>query len=294
MSSSAHNISHEEIVELQKKFSETKHAIFSALAVMMAISEISQRRPDYSKKLANVVLTKAPQIVSSLQEFTKALNEKASPIVELQEKFWEIKHTINIFLAAMMALAEMSQRRPEFSEKLANMVLTKAPLIVSTLGEFTKALNEKAGPKPEIVELQEKFSEIKPIEKEFEIKWRLGLRTAALIVRLTRRFRSEISLSVGEDTVNAKSMMGVMMLDLSLKAGSRIRVTARGPDAAAAMDALSELFSCGARIDLCIEPGCPSPPILTGYTPDIIGYAGSIGHAWTVSRSDGSKVQPDA
>jgi phosphotransferase system HPr (HPr) family protein len=156
-----------------------------------------------------------------------------------------------------------------------------------------------------------------PIEKEFETKWRIGARTAVLIVRLTSRFRSEISLSAGEDTVNAKEMLDVMMLqseadrentfshstyratyaqlrDAGLKAGSRIRVTARGPDAAAAMDALSELFSCGARIDLCIEPGCPSPPILTGYTPDIIGYACSIGHAWTVSRSDASKVQPDA
>ena len=148
-----------------------------------------------------------------------------------------------------------------------------------------------------------------PIEKEFETKWRIGARTAVLIVRLTSRFRSEISLSAGEDTVNAKSTVDVVMLqseadsentsyatlrDAGLQAGSRIKVTARGPDAAAAMDALSELFSCGARIDLCIEPGCPSPPMLTGYTPDIIHYACSKMHVWTVSRSDASKVQPDA
>ena len=44
---------------------------------MMALSEMSQRRPDYAEKLATNVLTKAPQIVSSLQEFTQALNEKA-------------------------------------------------------------------------------------------------------------------------------------------------------------------------------------------------------------------------
>ena len=118
-----------------------------------------------------------------------------------------------------------------------------------------------------------------PIEKEFETPWRIGARTAAIIVRVTSRFRSEISLSHGEETVNAKSIMGLMMLlseadsktlrDAGLKAGSRIRVTARGPDAAAAMDALSELFSCGARIDPCIEPGCPSPPMVTGYTRNI-------------------------
>jgi hypothetical protein len=45
---------------------------------------------------------------------------------------------------------DMVMRRPEFSEKLASTVLTKAPLIVSSLQEFTQALNEKAGPKPEV------------------------------------------------------------------------------------------------------------------------------------------------
>ena len=71
-------------------------------------------------------------------------------IVELQEKFREIKSTINNILAVTMALSEMSQRRAEFSEKLARTVLTKAPRIVSSLQEFTQALNEKAGPKPEV------------------------------------------------------------------------------------------------------------------------------------------------
>jgi mannitol/fructose-specific phosphotransferase system IIA component (Ntr-type) len=174
MSNSADNISHEEIVELQKTFSEKKNTINNVLAVMMALSEMSQRRPDYSEKLRSTVLTKAPQIVSSLQEFTQALNEKAGP--ELQKKFSEIKHAINNALAVMMALSEMSQRRqvdstkkggllaktrlfwlsemsqrrPEYSEKLASTVLTKAPQIVSSLQEFTKALNEKAGLKPEV------------------------------------------------------------------------------------------------------------------------------------------------
>jgi hypothetical protein len=79
MTENARTISQEELHELQKKFSEIKHAINNALAVMMALSEMSQRRPDYSEKLASTVLTKAPQIVSSLQEFTQALNEKAGP-----------------------------------------------------------------------------------------------------------------------------------------------------------------------------------------------------------------------
>ena len=77
MSNSAHIISHEEIVELLKKFSEIKKTINNCLAAIMALAEMSQRRPDYSEKVASTVLTKAPLIVSRLQEFTQALNEKA-------------------------------------------------------------------------------------------------------------------------------------------------------------------------------------------------------------------------
>src|ERR1043166_5783473 len=77
MSESTRELTSEDFAELQKKFSEIKHSINNALAVMMALSEMSQRRPDYAEKLATTVLSKAPQIVSSLQEFTQALNEKA-------------------------------------------------------------------------------------------------------------------------------------------------------------------------------------------------------------------------
>ena len=83
MSDSERTVSQAELHELQKKFSEIKHAINNALAVMMALSEMSQRRPDYSEKLATTVLAKAPQIVTSLQEFTQALNDKAGPRPEV-------------------------------------------------------------------------------------------------------------------------------------------------------------------------------------------------------------------
>ncbi|HEY4283856.1 MAG TPA: hypothetical protein VGM62_12395 [Chthoniobacterales bacterium] len=79
MSEPARELTPQDFAELQKKFSEIKHSINNALAVMMALSEMSQRRPDYSEKLATTVLAKAPTIVSSLQEFTQALNDKFGP-----------------------------------------------------------------------------------------------------------------------------------------------------------------------------------------------------------------------
>src|SRR5207245_11169540 len=77
MSDPNRTITQEELVQLQKKFSEIKHSINNALAVMSALAEMSQRRPDYAEKLATTVLSKAPKVVSSLQEFTMLLNEKA-------------------------------------------------------------------------------------------------------------------------------------------------------------------------------------------------------------------------
>ncbi len=78
----ARTISQDELAELQQKFSKIKRSINDALPVMMALSEMSQRRPNYAEKLATTVTTvstKAPQIVLSLQEFTQALNARAGP-----------------------------------------------------------------------------------------------------------------------------------------------------------------------------------------------------------------------
>jgi hypothetical protein len=86
MTEPAGTISQDGLAELQQKFSEIKRSINTAPAVMMALSEMSQRRPDYAEKLATTVTTvstDAPQIVSSLQEFTQALNAKAGPKPEV-------------------------------------------------------------------------------------------------------------------------------------------------------------------------------------------------------------------
>jgi hypothetical protein len=77
MNEPSRTVSPEELVELQKKFSDIKHSINNALAVVQAVAEMSQRRPDYAEKLATTVISKVPQIVSGLQEFAQLLNEKA-------------------------------------------------------------------------------------------------------------------------------------------------------------------------------------------------------------------------
>jgi phosphocarrier protein len=80
------------------------------------------------------------------------------------------------------------------------------------------------------------------VEKEFEITNRLGLhaRAAAQLVHLANRFASEIRILKNGVDVNAKSIMGVLMLAAPKE--SRIVVRADGPDAAQAIEAIGQLI----------------------------------------------------
>ena len=80
------------------------------------------------------------------------------------------------------------------------------------------------------------------IEREIAIQNRLGLhaRAAVLLVQTANRFEAEVAISKDGQNVNGRSIMGIMML--AAEQGSRIDVTASGPQAAEAVDALRNLF----------------------------------------------------
>lgn len=83
-------------------------------------------------------------------------------------------------------------------------------------------------------------------EREVTIVNSLGLhaRPAAQLVRLASGFAADIELSNPDGlAVNAKSIMGVMML--AAEQGCRIKVRADGPDADAAVDAMAQLVAGG-------------------------------------------------
>jgi phosphocarrier protein HPr len=71
---------------------------------------------------------------------------------------------------------------------------------------------------------------------------KLGLhaRASAKLTKLAGGFRSEVHLSRNGRRVNAKSIMGVMMLAAGL--GSEIELETEGDDEAAAMSALRALI----------------------------------------------------
>ncbi|MEA3189182.1 MAG: hypothetical protein QOD99_3012 [Chthoniobacter sp.] len=68
-----------ELVALHERFREVKHSINNSLAVIMALSELSQRNPVHYEKLTKAVLSRGPDIVSQLQDFQQALLGKIKP-----------------------------------------------------------------------------------------------------------------------------------------------------------------------------------------------------------------------
>ena len=72
---------------------------------------------------------------------------------------------------------------------------------------------------------------------------KLGLhaRASAKLTKLASRFQCDVYLTRKERRVNAKSIMGVMMLAAGL--GSEIHIEAEGVDETAAMDGLVALIN---------------------------------------------------
>ena len=72
---------------------------------------------------------------------------------------------------------------------------------------------------------------------------RLGLhaRASARLVQVAQGFQSVVHISYRGREVNAKSIMGVMMLAAGL--GAQVNVRAEGPDEVAALEAVAALFA---------------------------------------------------
>lgn len=79
--------------------------------------------------------------------------------------------------------------------------------------------------------------------RELLVQNKMGIhaRPAAMIVRVTNRFKAEVFVEKDEEQVNGKSIMGLMML--AAAKGSKIKFIATGDDAEAMLAELEGLFA---------------------------------------------------
>lgn len=82
-------------------------------------------------------------------------------------------------------------------------------------------------------------------QRDVEIVNKLGLhaRPSARLTQLASSFKSKVFVSRNGRRVNAKSIMGVMML--AAARGSTIKLETEGEDEVEAMEALADLISSG-------------------------------------------------
>ena len=88
-------------------------------------------------------------------------------------------------------------------------------------------------------------SEATAVSADVRLPNRQGLhaRPAAVFAAAAKKFRADIRLLRGAETANAKSVTAILLLATS--PNDAIRVSATGPDAAAAVSALAELLASG-------------------------------------------------
>ena len=81
------------------------------------------------------------------------------------------------------------------------------------------------------------------LKRDVTVQNRYGIhaRPAALLVKTASRFPCEIFIEKNGVKVNAKSIMGLLTLEGNH--GARLRLHARGAEALAALEALTELFA---------------------------------------------------
>jgi phosphocarrier protein len=80
-----------------------------------------------------------------------------------------------------------------------------------------------------------------PVSREIPIINKRGLhaRASAKFVQMVERFNAEVTVTRNGEAVGGTSIMGLMML--SAGPGTTILVAAKGPEAQAALDAITEL-----------------------------------------------------
>ncbi len=79
--------------------------------------------------------------------------------------------------------------------------------------------------------------------KELLVQNKMGIhaRPAAMIVRITNKFKADVFVEKDEEQVNGKSIMGLMML--AAGKGSKVKLLASGEDAAQLLAELEALFA---------------------------------------------------
>ncbi len=84
---------------------------------------------------------------------------------------------------------------------------------------------------------------MKKLKANVKVRNAMGLHTrpATEIVKLLQKYKSQVSLKYKKDTVNARSILGILML--AAHQNAKLEIIVEGEDAEATLNGLVEAFS---------------------------------------------------
>jgi len=158
---------------------------------------------------------------------------------------------------------------------------------------------------------RQRILEKKGLEKEFILKWRLGLLAAKTICRIAKKFQARLkatikivykdkTIIVGDcnevaEINNTDSDPAYLLEELGLMPGSCIKLAIQGPNAEYAMEDLTEFLTSGPSLGRCPVAGCSSTLAPVCYLDEVIVYECERGHSWEIDRTrpvEKQKLQP--
>lgn len=125
------------------------------------------------------------------------------------------------------------------------------------------------------------------LEWKFELKWRMGARTAIVIMERAKLYQAKVFLTCEGLRMPLRGIMDVMLIGNFAAAGDgRMGLTVRGPEAMAAFMDFVDFFGAGAAQTRCPTSGCDSSPCLVECGRGGMIYSCMKFHSYRVPRSD--------
>lgn len=130
-----------EAAQLHDKFRKLKHDINNTLAVVMAIAELTSRKPDYFTKLTKTLLERWPATEAQLRELDSEFASAASPeSARMHGVYRRFNGDITTMFTSFSSLAQSGPGDQPAMTKLANEILRQGGTFVEKMQGYSREM----------------------------------------------------------------------------------------------------------------------------------------------------------
>lgn len=219
------------------------------------------------EKVANTFLGNGIAIPHGLPEDRELINHTGIAVMQVPDGVtWNQGETVHL----IVSIAAKSDEHIEVLRRLTRVLGNKAQVdqLVHTTdpADIVEALTGERPPEP-VAETLPDFPQV--FETVIHNPTGLHARPATYFVELAKSYQAEIRVRHDDRVADGKSL--ISLLQLGAESGSKVRISANGPDAAEALAALRKAIDEGLGDEP--EPPQPAPRVAAGidWTPQQVG-----------------------